>query len=74
MLIYKLYNPDEVANPIKIEDESIPEYLKSEIDKETDNLIKEQLDIEEKMLKLEVKVRRSDSEYKIIPCKKTDTL
>jgi ubiquitin carboxyl-terminal hydrolase 47 len=41
MLIYRKYNPLFKENPIVIEDSIIPEYLKSEIDEETDKLLKE---------------------------------
>lgn len=32
MLMYKQYNPLHVDDPIKVPDEAIPEYLKSEIE------------------------------------------
>jgi hypothetical protein len=39
MLQYRIYNPDSDQN-IQVENELIPEYLKEDIDKDTDELIK----------------------------------
>ena len=41
MLRYRQYNPFEKENPFIVADELIPVYLKSEIDEETDKLIKD---------------------------------
>ena len=73
MLMYKQYNPAEKENPIKVPDTSIPEYLKSEVEEETVNLIKIQNDREEKLLSLKLKVWNG-SDLKVLNLKSTDTL
>lgn len=52
----------------------IPEYLRSEIDEETDKLIKEQKEIEERVLSLKLKVYHHEDNFKVFNMKKTDTL
>lgn len=41
MLKYRRYNPGDRENPLIIDDSLIPDYLKTEIDEETDKMIKE---------------------------------
>lgn len=51
----------------------IPEYLRTEIDEETEKLIKDQLDIEERVLSIKLKVHYKD-EVKTLTYKKNDVL
>jgi Ubiquitin carboxyl-terminal hydrolase len=41
MLKYKQYNPMHKDNPVRIDDTLVPEYLKTEIDTETNKMIEE---------------------------------
>lgn len=59
MLKYRRYDPSDVENPIIIADDLVPEYLKNEIDEETEKLIKEQQEIEEKVMGLKLRVHPS---------------
>jgi ubiquitin carboxyl-terminal hydrolase 47 len=56
MLKYRQYDPDTKVNPIRIPDDMIPSYLKTQIDEEKDILLKEQLDIEERLLALKLMI------------------
>mmetsp|Transcript_42854 Transcript_42854/g.41177 ORF Transcript_42854/g.41177 Transcript_42854/m.41177 type:complete len:139 (+) Transcript_42854:1457-1873(+) len=56
MLMYKQYNPALKENPVKIPDETIPVYLKSEIEEETVKLIQIQQEKQEKLLTVKIKV------------------
>jgi len=56
MLKYRQYNPSEKENPIIVSNDLIPEYLKKEIDEETEKLIKEQMEIEEKVMSLKLRI------------------
>jgi len=73
LLKYRQYNPNDVENPLIVDESIIPAYLKSEIDEETEKLIKEQLDIEEKVMSLKLKVYHED-EVKTITIRKNETL
>ena len=56
-----------------MEDDLIPDYLKSEIDNDIQALIKENKALEERILKISLKIRYGE-DFKIFPCLKTDTL
>ena len=71
MLRYRQYNPLEKEVPLIVSDDLIPAYLKSEIDEETDKLIKDQLEIEQKLLTIKLKVYHLD-EVKTLSFKKND--
>lgn len=60
MLKYRRYNPKDRIEPLTIHETMIPEYLKSEIDEETDKMIKEQLEIEEKLLNIKLRFHHED--------------
>lgn len=73
MLKYRQYNPSEKENPLAIPNELVPEYLRTEIDEETERLIKEQLDIEEKVMSLKLRIHCNE-EVKTLTFKKNDLL
>jgi hypothetical protein len=56
MLKYRQYNPHTKENPVTISDDLIPDYLKTEIDTDTNKMIEEQKQIEEKLLNIKLKV------------------
>ena len=59
MLKYRRYDPLTRDNPTIISETLIPEYLKEEIDSETNKMIEEQKQIEEKLLNLKVRIWNS---------------
>ena len=69
MLLYRQYNPQTMVNPVTIPESVIPEYLKTEIDEETNKMIEEQLQIEEKLMTLKLRVWHGDI-MKEITCRK----
>ena len=73
MLKYRQYNPADKECPLIVSDELVPSYLKEEIDAETDKLIKEQLEIEEKVMSLKLRIHCND-EMKQLTFKKNDEL
>jgi len=73
MLMYKHYNPALKEQPVQIPDELIPTYLKSEIEEETEKLIQMQIEREEKLLIVKLKVYYKD-DFKIFAWKRTDPL
>ena len=62
-----------MENPLIIPDEIIPSYLRNEIDEETNKLIKEQMEIEEKVMSLKLRVHYND-ENKVLTFRKNDLL
>jgi ubiquitin carboxyl-terminal hydrolase 47 len=73
LLMYKQYNPAEKMEPITVPATCIPEYLKSEIDEETEQLIRINYDKEEKLLSIRIKVW-FNNDLKVFSLKRTDTL
>ena len=59
MLKYRRYDPLTRDTPTTISDSLIPDYLKEEIDTETNKMIEEQKQIEEKLLNLKVRIWNS---------------
>lgn len=55
-------------------DDLIPSYLKTEIDEETDKLIKEQLEIEERVMSLKLRIHQEGKEMKVLTFRKNETL
>ncbi|CDW83714.1 ubiquitin carboxyl-terminal hydrolase family protein [Stylonychia lemnae] len=73
LLKYRKYNPNDIENPLIVDDSIIPSYLRSEIDEETEKLIKEQMDIEERVMSLKLKIYHND-EVKTLTVRKNETL
>lgn len=73
MLMYRHYNPETQLKPIEVSDDLIPHYLKEEIETETDTLIKEQMEIEERLMNIKIKLRYKD-DVKTFHLKKNNTL
>ena len=57
-----------------VPDDLIPSYLKTEIDEETDKLIKEQLEIEERVMSIKLRIHQEGKEMKVLTFRKNETL
>ena len=80
MLQYRKYDPKTVVNGItqnaQISNDEIPEYLRADLESEIDKLLKESEDLQDKLLRIQVRVYEPQdrNNYKMLNLKKTSTM